>query len=106
LETKEETGVRRTINAALVAAAVAICSVAAIMPSATRAEVSISIDPGVIAFGYSDGYWDRDHHWHRWHNRQDARWYRAHYGEHYYNRRHDRDHDAGWREHERWWDHH
>ena len=77
---------------------------AAALPAA--AEVNISIDPGSIAFGYSDGYWDRDHHWHKWHSPGDAAWYRSHYAEHYYDHHHDRDHEGGWRGDDRWWDHH
>ena len=76
-------------------------AVAALPPPATAAHVSISVDPNAIAFGFSDGYWDRDHHWHRWASPADARWYRMHYRSHYYGHRHDRDHDGGWR-HE-WW---
>jgi hypothetical protein len=69
------------------------------------AEVSIGIGGGGIAFGYNDGYWDREHNWHRWRNRAEARRWRAENREHYFGWRHDRDRDLGWRE-ERWWDRH
>jgi hypothetical protein len=66
----------------------------------------ISIDPGGIAFGYRDGYWDRDHRWHGWRNEDEANWYRSHYREHYYDRRHEEEREHGWRDADRWWDRH
>jgi hypothetical protein len=32
---------------------------------------------GGIAFGYSDGYWDREHRWHGWRDAQEAAAWRA-----------------------------
>ena len=72
-------------------------------PAQAAVDFGITLGPNV-AFAYQDGYWDRDHHWHRW-GRGEAAWYRAHYHDHYYGWRHDRDrHDrnVGWRE-EHWW---
>jgi len=98
---------RRQIEVALIALALAgPALVAASLPQAARADVRISIDPGAVAYGYNDGYWDRDHHWHPWPNRADADWYREHDRAHYYDRRHDRERDGGWRGNDRWWDHH
>ena len=71
-----------------------------------QAETRVVMDFGNVAFGYSDGYWDRDHQWHRWHHQSDWRRYRHDYREHAYGWRHDRDrddHDKGWREHDRYW---
>lgn len=90
----------------IAALAVALAWGATAMPAAARENVNITLNPGGVAFGYSDGYWDRDHHWHKWQNRQEAQWYREHYHDHYYGWRHDRDHDQGWRQADRWWDHH
>lgn len=95
---------KRRIEVALVALALAGASLTAGVPTAARADVRVSIDPGSIAFGYSDGYWDRDRRWHGWANRSDADWYREHYREHYYDRKHDGDRDQGWRSADRWWD--
>lgn len=70
------------------------------------AGVDFSVTIGNAAFGYSDGYWDRDHHWHTWRNKREAEYFRTHYGEHYVAVRHDRDRkdrDKGWRN-ERWWE--
>jgi len=64
---------------------------------------AVAVGP-TVAFSYSDGYWDRDHRWHRWRNAAEHRYYREHYADHYYKVRHDRGHHNGWRE-ERWWDH-
>lgn len=91
------------IKGALVA--VALAGVPAAVSAPAHAEsVDFSIRLGNAAFGYSDGYWDRDHRWHRWRNAAEHRYYREHYADHYYKVRHDRGHHNGWRE-ERWWDH-
>ena len=103
---KEKNSVRRRIGFALVALALVGAPLAAVTPSAAREAANISINPDRIAFGYRDGYWDRDHHWHKWRNRQDANWYKAHYGEHYYDRTHGQDKAKGWHEADRWWDRH
>ena len=97
---------KHIINGALVAIALAAAPAAAIAPA--HAAVDFSISLGNAAFGFSDGYWDRDHHWHNWRNKDEARYFREHYREHYQAARHDRDRkdkNQGWRE-ERWWDHH
>jgi hypothetical protein len=61
---------------------------------------------GQVAFGYSDGYWDREHHWHTWANSQDAARFRSSDNSHYYNRRHDEDpRNQGWNDNDRYWDH-
>jgi len=96
--------VRHRIEAALVAFALLGAPVATVAPAA--AQVQISINPGSIAYGYSDGYWDRNHHWHPWANENDRNWYRSHYAGHYYDRRHDREPEQGWRNSDRWWEHH
>jgi len=101
-ELKVESGVKRTLVLAAFAAGLAYGAVA---PGPALAAVSITVNPDAIAFGYSDGYWDREHQWHRWPSRADAQWYRSHYKQHYYTHRHDRDHDQGWHESDRWWNH-
>jgi hypothetical protein len=72
-------------------------------PAAAAERVTIASGP-VIAFGYSDGYWDRDHRWHKWRNASEMRRWRETNREHYFARRHDRERDHGWRDHDRWWD--
>ena len=104
---------RTILKSALVALALSAGLVSMNGPATARAAVGIAFDFGNIAFAYSDGYWDRDHHWHAWRNREEAREYRERYHEHYFDRRHDardyRDNDRndyrnGWRDNDRWWE--
>lgn len=75
--------------------------------SAAKADsVTIATGPGGIAFGYDDGYWDREHRWHEWRNHEEAERWRAENREHYFARRHDREEHEGWRDDDRWWDRH
>jgi len=56
------------VKAALVAISLAATgSLTAVSPA--TAQVSVQIGPPNVAFGYNDGYWDRDHHWHTWKDR-------------------------------------
>lgn len=94
------------IKVALVALAlVAGSSLAATLP-ATAADVTVSTSPGGIAFGYSDGYWNRDHQWNAWSNPQQATQYQTQNRDHYYDWKHDRDSDMGWRGNDQWWNDH
>jgi hypothetical protein len=56
----------------------------------------IAVDIGGIAFGYTDGYWDNGHTWHRWNNKSDMRAYRDRSGSHYYSRSHNHYGNNGW----------
>lgn len=58
-----------------------------------------------VAFGYSDGYWDREHHWHAWQNRDDETRFRAANHDHYYDRPHNADRDQGWHNNDQYWEH-
>jgi hypothetical protein len=98
--------VRRTIGIAFAALALAAVPLATVTPAAARDDARFSADPASVAFGYNDGYWDRDHQWHSWANKSDSQWYRTHYKSHYYSRRHDAAKEQGWRESDRWWDRH
>jgi hypothetical protein len=95
---------KRIIEAVFVTAAVAL-AVPVLTPQAARADVTVTFNPGIVAYGYQDGYWDRDHAWHAWPNDDAVKAYRERNAEHYYDRRHDADHDMGWRG-DNWWDHH
>jgi hypothetical protein len=92
---------RKLIHGAIIALPLLTASVMATAPAAAAVDFSLSL--GNAAFGYSDGYWDRDHHWHTWRSRDEARYFRRHYAEHYAGTRHDRAREHGWRN-ERWWD--
>jgi hypothetical protein len=97
---------KHIITGALIALALAGGPIAAAVPAAAAVDFSISL--GNAAYGYSDGYWDRDHVWHTWHNKAEAQYYRTHNAQHYVAVRHDKDpkdQDKGWRN-ERYWDNH
>ena len=90
---------RQFVKGALIVINLAGAPVVAATPTVAAVDFSISLGNG--AFGYSDGYWDRDHQWHVWRNAAEQRYFREHYGEHYADVRHDRDRNdrgQGWRE--------
>lgn len=95
---------KAVMSIALAAALLGGASLATAPAQAADVTVTVGQAP-VVAFGYNDGYWDREHRWHAWRNREEmARWREAN-REHFYDRRHDREHDMGWRS-ERWWERH
>ncbi|HUN50199.1 MAG TPA: hypothetical protein VMU42_03755 [Candidatus Sulfotelmatobacter sp.] len=96
---------KSSIKAIFLVLALAGGSLGPISP-AMADNVTVAVGGGGIAFGYSDGYWDRDHHWHKWHNRAEAAKWRAANRDHYYAWKHDRDKGDGWRDSDRWWEHH
>ena len=73
---------------------------------AQAADVQVGVALPGIAFGYSDGYWDRERHWHAWRNHEEMERWRAENREHFHEWHHDRDHDHGWHEGNRYWDRH
>jgi hypothetical protein len=90
---------KNIFKAALLAGAMGAASVLGVAPAAARDSVSVGVDfdEGLVAFAYSDGYWDSDHHWHNWRNKSDWDAYRAHHPDRSFNHRHDRDPNKGWR---------
>jgi hypothetical protein len=97
---------KHIFKGALIAFALAGAPVIASAPAVAAVDFNISL--GHAAFGYSDGYWDRDHHWHTWHNRAESQYFRTHNAEHYVASRHDKDRKdqgKGWRN-ERYWENH
>ena len=91
----------RNTQAALIAAVLAAGTLTPL--TATHAAVSVQFDAGSVAFGYSDGYWDRVHHWHRWPTTAARNEWRERNHEHYYTHAHTHDRGGGWRDNERWW---
>ena len=91
----------RNTRAALIAALLAAGAVAPLAPA--HAAVSVQFDAGNVAFGYSDGYWDRGHQWHRWPTTVARNDWRTHNRGHYYGHVHNRDRAGGWRDNDRWW---
>jgi hypothetical protein len=92
------------IKIALFAAALVAGPIAVSAPA--KAAVAVTFDAGSVAFGYTDGYWDRDHHWHRWHNAHEREDWRAANADHYMAQRHTHDADKGWHDNDHWWEHH
>ena len=56
---------------------------------AASAAVGIGFNIGNVSVGFSDGYWDNAHHWHRWANRADMERYRTAHADSYHEWRHD-----------------
>jgi hypothetical protein len=73
---------------------------------AQAAGVSVQFDAGNVAFGYSDGYWDRSKAWHPWPNSKVRSSWQAQNRAHYTARRHDRSPGWGWRDSNQYWNHH
>jgi hypothetical protein len=83
----------KLLKSALLAACLAVPSMAITAPAGAR--TGVTIDFGNVGIGYRDGYYDRGHHYHRW-ARRDADSYRAKYHDNYRDMTHDRDHDRSW----------
>lgn len=94
------------IKALVLGAALVVGSALAGGLPVQAADVSVGVGPGGIAFGFNDGYWDRNHAWHAWRNHEEMEHWRAENHEHFYAYNHDHDHDHGWRESDRYWDRH
>jgi hypothetical protein len=98
---------RTTLKAAVATLAIlAGGSLVAGLPAHAASDVTVQVNPGGVAFGYTDGYWDQSHQWHAWENAQAADKYRTENHDHYYAYKHDRDSDKGWRENDTWWSRH
>lgn len=61
--------------------------------SNANAAVTVGFDIGNVAIGYTDGYYDQAHHWHRWRHHADLDAFRAAHADMYHGWRHnDRHH--------------
>ena len=49
---------------------------------------SVTFDVGNVAIGYSDGYYDSGHHWHKWRHHADLEQYRTAHADSYHEWRH------------------
>ena len=81
----------------LKAAAVAALLSTTVIGGALAADVAVTFDPGIVAYGYSDGYWTTKREWRTWEKPEYVEVYRKHPGAHYYEYKHDRDANMGWR---------
>lgn len=63
--------------------------------SSANAAVTVGFDIGNVAIGYSDGYYDGGHHWHRWRHHSDQVRFRQAHADMYHQWRHNdrRHHD-------------
>ena len=77
-----------------IAAALMVMTAAGMsMATPSNAAVGVSFDFGNVALGYSDGYYDNGHRWHRWAHRGDGDRWRNEHGDKYHGWRHnDRHH--------------
>ncbi len=57
-----------TMATLIAVATMGTATVATTAPAAAREAFVFSFDTGNVAFAYSDGYYDHDRRWHRWHN--------------------------------------
>ena len=75
----------------------AILAIAASVLAVTGAQAAVTVgfDIGNVAIGYSDGYYDNAHHWHRWRHHADLEQYRSAHADSYHEWRHNdrRHHD-------------
>ena len=80
------------------AMAIAFAGVSAIsLSTAFAADVVVTFDPNVVAYGYNDGYWSRTHTWHAWEQPAHREVYQRTPNVQYYEYAHTRDPDQGWR---------
>ena len=84
---------KTVLKATAVAAALAVSAIGAV----SAADIAVTFDPGVVAYGYTDGYWTTKREWRTWEKPEYIEVYRKHPGARYYEYRHDRDADLGWR---------
>jgi hypothetical protein len=85
------------MNKTLKITALAFALTGAAALGAQAADTVVTFDPGVVAYGYSDGYWTTKHEWRTWEKPEYVETYRKVPNARYYEYRHDRDPDMGWR---------
>jgi len=84
------------MNKTLKATAIALALVGATAVGGANAASVVVFDPGVVAYGYNDGYWGRTHDWHAWGNPADRIAYQGSPEARYYGWGHNRDANHGW----------
>jgi hypothetical protein len=80
----------------LKATALAFALATATAIGAANAAGVVAFEPGVVAYGYNDGYWSRSHEWHAWEKPEHREAYRSSSEAKYYEWGHDRDANHGW----------
>jgi len=71
---------------------VAVAVLLSVSAGVAEAAVSVGFDIGNVAIGYTDGYYDNAHHWHRWAHHDDMMAYRGAHADMYHGWRHDDKH--------------
>lgn len=84
------------MNVTLRAAALGFVLAGATAIGAVNAAEVAVFDPGVVAYGYNDGYWTRTHEWHAWAKPEYRDTYRHSEAKYYHDWPHERDADKGW----------
>ena len=102
---KENKHVKKAFNNLFVALALTGATLTGVVAGASTAHaaVGISFNLGDVAIGYTDGYWDHDHNWHKWQSTKHRQAYQHADGAEYHGTRHTRVANQGWHERD---DHH
>jgi len=85
-----------TALVALVALGTGACSSPS--PASARESFMFGFNTGDVAFAYSDGYWDHNRRWHRWHSPREAYAFQSRYPDRYSPRGHRNYPNRGWRD--------
>jgi len=72
----------------IAAAVIAIAGATLGISGTASAAPHVTFDFGNVTLGYSDGYYDRDHRWHRWAHRADMQRWQHDHGDMYHGWRH------------------
>jgi len=86
----------RTFKTVALALALAGTSVVGVATTAHAVDAVVTFDPGVVQYGYTDGYWTRTHEWRTWENPEHVEIYRKVPDAKYYEYVHTRDANQGW----------
>jgi hypothetical protein len=81
---------KRIVMKTLVVASIIVLGLASAAGSAglANAAARVTFDIGNVAIGYSDGYMDNQHQYHKWAHNSDAEQYRAAHEDQYHSYRH------------------
>ncbi len=86
---------KNVLKAAAIALALAGATVMTVS-TASAADISVTFNPGTVAYGYNDGYWNQSHQWNTWQQPEHRETYRNSKGSEYHDWAHTRDADQGW----------
>jgi hypothetical protein len=83
------------LKAALFLTVMLTVMASALAVTSAQARVTVGFDFGNVGAAYSDGYYDRGHHWHHWRHHRDMDRFRSEHADMYHEWRHNdrRHHD-------------